>query len=89
MGRFIQVIGGLWAALGFYSCISAANTTSGQDAAVTGFATMFAMLLFIVPGLLLFGVGTMMIRRKSARADEVATAVQAALAAERAKSQQP
>jgi hypothetical protein len=74
MGRLLQVVGFGWALLGFASCIptvmynykerTAGSVTAASDTAL-GFGMMIAFLLFVVPGVIVGGVGHSMMRRKS------------------------
>lgn len=67
MRTALRIIGGAWALIGFMNIINSplfkpnAATTTNDWAAL---ALIFNMLLFIVPGLLLAGVGSIIKKRQ-------------------------
>lgn len=63
MGSFLKIIGFVWALIGFANLFLMPWTTAGEGLLTVGL--MVNILLFIFPGLGLYGVGTMMARKST------------------------
>ena len=94
MGTLLQVIGFGWALLGFGNLVGMFSKDIGQGLQILGL--MFNVLLFILPGLVVGGLGTVMNNRRKAATEaagteeqRIAAAVSKALEAERNKRPDP
>lgn len=67
MGTLLQIIGGIWALIGFGNLVGMPWT--GGNTNVLTFGLIFNMLLFVVPGLIVLGLGSNIIKRKSTSED--------------------
>ena len=86
MGTLLQVIGFGWALLGLGNLVGMFG--KGPSEGLATFGLLLNVVLFILPGLGLGALGTMLKRRGAASSGEdarVAAAVQRALAEERAR----
>lgn len=62
MPTVLKIVGGLWAAIGAGNLLGMPWTTAGTGLLTIGL--MFNFLLFVLPGLGLFGIGYSMDKRK-------------------------
>jgi hypothetical protein len=62
MDRLLKVVGAVWAVLGAANIIGMPWT--GPSSGILLFGIMFNMLLFVFPGLILYGVGAGISRRR-------------------------
>jgi len=62
MKALLQTIGGLWAAFGVYYLVILFGNEPGDLAA--GMGIVFAMVLWILPGLVVAGIGSAIGRRQ-------------------------
>lgn len=70
MGTLLKVIGGGWALLGVLLQFGVCANVQGSDETRGGavaFGLVFAMLVFILPGLVLAGIGAL-VSKKQAKA---------------------
>jgi hypothetical protein len=94
VGTVLQVIGFGWALLGFGNLIGMFSKEVGEGLQILGL--MVNVLLFILPGLVVGGLGTVMKGRRKASTESagteeqrIAMAVAKALEAERARGPGP
>ena len=70
MGTLLKVVGAIWALIGLRNLFAMFWTDSSQGMLTFGF--LFNMLLFVLPGLVAYGMGARIKKKQSASA-EVAT----------------
>ena len=56
MGTLLKIVGGIWATLGAANVIMMPWTKSGEG--LLTFGLIFNVLLFIIPGLVVYGIGS-------------------------------
>ncbi|NJM10001.1 MAG: SHOCT domain-containing protein [Bdellovibrionaceae bacterium] len=62
MGTLLKVIGAIWALVGFGNLVMMPWTEASEG--VLTFGLMFNMLLFVVPGLIVYGIGSGISKRR-------------------------
>lgn len=67
MGILLMLVGGLWAVLGVMNVVSVANGPAASN--LTAFALIFNMALFILPGLVVAGLGKVLYNRSAQKAE--------------------
>ena len=65
MGSLLRIVGGVWAVLGVANIVMS-PATSGSFG---GFVMLFNFMVFILPGLILCGLGEAIARKKTKSAD--------------------
>lgn len=70
MGTLLKVVGAIWALIGLGNIIGMSWTESSDG--VLTFGLMFNMLLFVIPGLVVYGIGSG-IKKRQVASVEVAT----------------
>ena len=70
MGTLLKVVGAIWALIGLRNLFAMFWTDSSQGMLTFGF--LFNILLFVIPGLVAYGIGVGIKKKQSASA-EVAT----------------
>ncbi|MFC2085687.1 hypothetical protein ACFLRO_00585 [Bacteroidota bacterium] len=61
MSTFIKVVGGIWAFLGGLNVVM---MDRGESEDLTAFTIIFNFLVFVIPGLALYGIGSLMERNR-------------------------
>lgn len=67
MGTLLKVVGGVWAFIGVALQFSVCTTVQGSDevrGGATVFGFLFTMLVFVLPGLVVAGIGSLVAKRK-------------------------
>ena len=64
MGTLLQVVGAIWALVGLGNLIGMPWTESSEGVLTFGF--IFNMLIFIIPGLVVYGIGAGIKKRQAA-----------------------
>jgi uncharacterized membrane protein len=67
MGILLIVVGVIWALIGAANLIGMPWTTLQAASGLLAFGLIFNMVLFVIPGLVLAGIGRMIEKRKTAR----------------------
>jgi len=70
MGTLLKVVGAIWALIGLGNLIGMPWTESSDG--VLTFGLMFNMLLFVIPGLIVYGIGSG-IKKRQVASEEVAS----------------
>jgi len=71
MGTLLKVVGAIWALLGLGNLIRMPWTESSNG--VLTFGLMFNMLLFVIPGLIVYGIGSGIKKRQVASEETVSS----------------
>lgn len=67
MATLLRWVGGIWAVIGVGNLIGMPWTTAGQGLLTAGL--MFNMLLFVVPGLIVYGIGSAISKKQTPAAE--------------------
>ena len=67
MGTLLKVVGAIWALIGLRNLFAMFWTDSSRGILTFGF--LFNILLFVVPGLVAYGIGARMKKKQSASAE--------------------
>ncbi len=63
MATLLKWVGGIWAVVGVGNLVGMPWTTAGQGLLTAGL--MFNVLLFIVPGLIVYGIGSAITKKQA------------------------
>lgn len=69
MGTLLKIVGAIWALIGLGNLIWMPWTESSEG--LLTFGIMFNMLLFIIPGLVVYGIGASIKKRRTVSMEDV------------------
>ncbi|MFH1261575.1 MAG: SHOCT domain-containing protein [Candidatus Micrarchaeota archaeon] len=64
MATLLKWVGGIWAVIGVGNLIGMPWTTAGQELLITA-GLMLNVLLFVVPGLIVYGIGSAITKKQA------------------------
>ena len=67
MSTLLRIVGAIWAIIGAWNVVAMPWSEPGRES-LLGFGLIFNMLLFILPGLVVYGIGAGIARRRASQA---------------------